>query len=174
MLALLPCDDYDPGLHTDARNADAVELEWTAETTHVAVRASAVGANGAAGSDRKPLGCMAVAGDDLVVQECAADAASQEWRWVPVGGRHKAYGQFMHVPTSACFMQTAPDGTKGTIVGLAACLPAETLPCGQVWTVSPHLERVAKLQPRHAPLVANKPISNGGNAAPKILCWVLT
>ena len=37
-LGLLPCDDYDPDLHEDKKNADAVELEWRLDTKKITVR----------------------------------------------------------------------------------------------------------------------------------------
>ena len=36
-LGLLPCDDYDPGLHKDQRNVDAIELEWRVDTKRIKV-----------------------------------------------------------------------------------------------------------------------------------------
>ena len=126
------------------------------------------------------------AGVDLVVTACAADANDpmQAWEWVPVGGRHKAYGQFrlassksLHHNLDLCFTQMASTISSGgddwkkfqTIVGLMQCQPVATLPCGQVWTVSTALERVAHAKPRAIPLTQKLKRS-----APKILCWVLT
>ena len=125
--------------------------------------------------------CIAVQGVDVVLADCSLDTTDpkQQWEWVPVGGRHKAYGQFRLASSlslhNLCLTQTQSSGLSKkkfqTMVALAPCKPTTTLACGQVWTVAPKLDRVTHPKPRATAFVQPSTLKK---PPPKILCWVLT